>query len=108
MGPGDEDDAPRRAPGEDLADALDGAGGDLTVSADAMRWSPDQVATPAPPRGLPGIDVAVGIGEFLGFDAAALRRVVSGVATRLATVAGDAVAELRQLAADRLPGDDRR
>ncbi len=107
MGPAGEDSAPGRAPSDDLADALDGAGGDLTVSADAMRWSPDQAATPAPSAAFPGLDVAVGIGEFLGLDPAALRRLVSGAATRLATVAGDAVAELRQLAADRFPGDDR-
>ncbi|MGY1606414.1 MULTISPECIES: hypothetical protein [unclassified Geodermatophilus] len=108
MGPAGEERAPRRAASDDLCDALDGAGGDLTVSADAMRWSPEQAAAPEPARAFPGLDAAAGIGEFLGLDPAAVRRLVSGAATRLATVAGDAVAELRQLAADAFPGDDRR
>ena len=107
MGPAGEERAPRRAASDDLSDALDGAGGDLTISGDAMRWSPGHADAPAPPA-YPALDVAAGIGEFLGFDPAAVRRLVSGAATRLATVAGEAVAELRQMASDAFPGDDRR
>ena len=93
----------------DLSDALDGAGADLTVSGDAMRWSPEQAGAADPPSAFSGLDVAAGIGEFLGLDPAAVRRLVSGAAGRLAAVAGGAVAELRQLAADAFPpGDDRR
>jgi hypothetical protein len=90
-----------------VPDALDGAGADLTVSGDAMRWSPDR-AEAEPPPAFPGADVAAGITEFLGFDPATVRRLVSEAAGRLAVAAGDAVAELRRLAADAFPGDDRR
>ena len=60
MGPADDDGVPRRAASEDLSDALDGAVGDLTVSGDAMRWSPEHAAVPAPGPGLPGLDVVPG------------------------------------------------
>ncbi len=109
MGPADDHDEPRRAASDDLSDALDGAVGDLTVSGDAMRWSPEQAAAATPPAAFPGLDVAAGSGSVLGLDAAAVRRLVSGAVTRMATVAGEAVAELRQRAADAFPGgDDRR
>lgn len=109
MGPADEDGAPRRAASEDLSDALDGAGGDLTVSGDAMRWSPEQAGAPAQsPPSFPGLDVAAGIGSALGLDPAVVRRLVSGAVTRMATIAGEAVTELRQLASDAFPGDERR
>ncbi|MGY1653359.1 hypothetical protein [Geodermatophilus sp. SYSU D01119] len=92
----------------DLSDALDGAGADLTVSGDAMRWSPDRTEAEPPSSSRSGLDVAAGITEFLGFDPATVRRLVSEAAGRLAVAAGDAVAELRRLAADAFPGDDRR
>ncbi len=108
MGPADEDGVPPRAASEDLSDALDGAGGDLTVSGDAMRWSPEQAAAPAPPpSSFPGLDVAAGVGSALGLDPAVVRRLVSGAVTRMATIAGEAVAELRQRASDVFPGDER-
>ena len=111
VGPAGEDRAPRRAAGDDLSDALDGAVGDLTVSGDAMRWSPEHAAVPAPGPGLPGLpglDVAAGLGSVLGLDPAVVRRLVSTAVTRLAAVAGGAVSELRQLASDALPRDERR
>lgn len=108
VGPAGEDRAPRRAAGDDLSDALDGAVGDLTVSGDAMRWSPEHAAAPAPTSALPGLDVAAGLGSVLGLDPAVVRRLVSTAVTRLAAVAGGAVSELRQLASDALPRDDRR
>jgi serine/threonine-protein kinase RsbW len=101
---------PRRAASEDLGDALDGAAGDLTVSGDAMRWSPEQAAAPpSRPSSFPGLDVAAGLGSALGLDPAQVRRLVSGAVTRMATIAGEAVAELRQRASDAFPpGDERR
>ncbi|MEX5718723.1 SpoIIE family protein phosphatase [Geodermatophilus maliterrae] len=94
------------APDPDLADALDGAGGDVTVSGDAMRWSPARVEPPAPAVGFTGLDVAAGLGMALGLDPASVRRLVSGALHRLSGVAGDVVGELRQLARDVRPGDD--
>jgi serine/threonine-protein kinase RsbW len=108
VGPAEDDGVPRRAASEDLSDALDGAGGDLTISGDAMRWSPGQAAAPAPPSSFPGLDAAAGLGSVLGLDPAAVRRLVSGAVTRMATIAGEAVTELRQRAADVFPGDERR
>jgi serine/threonine-protein kinase RsbW len=108
VGPAGEERAPQRAPSEDLSDALDGAGGDLTVSADAMRWSPDDAEAPASPSTFAGLDVAAGLGSVLGLEPATLRRLVSGAVDRLAFVAGDVADGLRQLARDAFPGGDRR
>ncbi|MBM7805282.1 serine/threonine-protein kinase RsbW [Geodermatophilus bullaregiensis] len=94
------------APDPDLADALDGAGGDVTVSGDAMRWSPERAEPPAPAAGFTGLDVAAGLGMALGLDPASVRRLVSGALHRLSGVAGDVVGELRQLARDVRPGGD--
>jgi serine/threonine-protein kinase RsbW len=107
VGPAGEERAPRRAASDDLSDALDGAVGDLTVSGDAMRWSPEQAAAPAPPQAFPGLDVAAGLGSVLGLDPAVVRRLVSGAVTRMATIAGEAVTELRQRASDAFPDRDR-
>lgn len=87
---------------DSIALSIDGATGDITMSGDAMRWSPDladgqarAVAT-LPPGRLPAGDAAAGL-ALLGLDAPAVRRLVSGAVSSLATVAGDVVAELRQL-----------
>ena len=50
------------------------------------------------------MDVAGGFGALLGLDGPGVRRLVSGAVTSLATVAGDVVAELRQLT--RSPEED--
>ncbi len=89
-----------------VAQAIDGATGDWTMSGDAMRWSP-RMAERGPDPGdgeLGGIDVAVGLGEGLGLDMDAVRRLVSGALTSLGSVAGDMVSEIRQLT--RGPGTD--
>ena len=82
-----------------VAQALDGATGDYAVSGDAMRWSPELAEQPArsPAAGLPGVDVAVGLGSVLGLDAAGVRRLVSGALFSLTAAASDVVSELRQL-----------
>lgn len=84
-----------------VTESIDGATGDITMSGDAMRWSPELADGQARPGGvpvaLPGVDVAAGFGALLGLDAPGVRRLVSGAVTSLATVAGDVVAELRQL-----------
>ena len=89
-------------PGNSVAEAIDGAVGDWSMSGDAMRWSPDLAeGRPAvervdAPGGLAGLDVAAGFGSALGLDMGGVRRLVSGAITSLGTVAGDVVQELRQ------------
>jgi hypothetical protein len=84
-----------------VTESIDGATGDITMSGDAMRWSPEladgQGQVGGVPGALPGVDVAAGFGALLGLDGPGVRRLVSGAVTSLATVAGDVVAELRQL-----------
>ena len=92
-----------------VTQSIDGATGDITMSGDAMRWSPEladgQVGERGPgPAALPGMDVAAGFGALIGLDGPGVRRLVSGAVTSLATVAGDVVAELRQLT--RAPEED--
>jgi hypothetical protein len=80
-----------------VAEAIDGATGDWSMSGDAMRWSP-HLAEHGPAEGeLRGVDVAAGIGSGLGLDMTGVRRLVSGALTSLGTVASDALSELRQL-----------
>ncbi|SFL36503.1 hypothetical protein [Geodermatophilus ruber] len=84
-----------------VTDAIDGATGDITMSGDAMRWSPELAeghgqAHPGV-TSLPGLESAAGFGSLLGLDGAGVRRLVSGAVNSLATAAGDVVSELRQL-----------
>jgi hypothetical protein len=92
-------------PGNSVAEAIDGAVGDWSMSGDAMRWSPE-LAEGRPAAGgiggvdglgLPGLDAAAGFGSALGLDMGGVRRLVSGALTSLGTVAGDVVQELREL-----------
>ncbi|MGY1778447.1 SpoIIE family protein phosphatase [Geodermatophilus sp. SYSU D00804] len=92
----------------ELTDVLEGATGDVSVSGDAMRWTPGPAEPPEPPPGFPGVDVAAGLGSVLGLDPVAVRRLVSGAVDRLTTVAGDVAGGLRQLARDAFPGGDDR
>ncbi len=81
-----------------VAQAIDGATGDWSMSGDAMRWSPE-LAERGPAGGeLRGLDAAVGIGSGLGLDMTGVRRLVSGALTSIGSVASDVVTELRQLA----------
>jgi hypothetical protein len=80
-----------------VAQAIDGATGDWSMSGDAMRWSPE-LAEQGPVRtDLPGLDTAVGMGAGLGLDMDSVRRLVTGALTSLGTVATDVVTELREL-----------
>ena len=81
-----------------VADSIDGATGDWSVSGDAMRWSPG-LAARGPEPGLPlaGVDVAAGLGPALGLEPAAVRRLVSGALSSLSDAAADVVSELRAL-----------
>ena len=88
-------------PDNSVAEAIDGAVGDWSISGDAMRWSPD-LAEGRPAEtdgrgGLAGLDAAGGFGSSLGLDMSGVRRLVSGALTSLGTVAGDVVQELREL-----------
>ncbi|MGK5115087.1 MULTISPECIES: hypothetical protein [unclassified Geodermatophilus] len=82
-----------------VTDAIDGATGDITMSGDAMRWSPELADGQGhgPTGAFPGVDVAAGFGSLLGLDGAGVRRLVSGAVNQLTTVATDVVSELRQL-----------
>ncbi len=82
-----------------VAEAIDGATGDWSMSGDAMRWSPELAERgPGLDAGeLRGLDVAAGWGAGLGLDMDGVRRLVSGALTSLGTVANDVVTELRQL-----------
>ena len=89
-----------------VAQAIDGATGDWSMSGDAMRWSPE-LAEHGPVRDeLPGLDVAVGIGAGLGLDMDSVRRLVTGAITSLGTVATDVVTEFRQLTRGSTPADE--
>jgi hypothetical protein len=89
-----------------VADAIDGATGDWSMSGDAMRWSPD-LAERQPSLGeLRGMDVAAGIGAGLGLDMTGVRRLVSGALNSLGAVASDVVTEIRQLTRGTIPEDD--
>ena len=80
-----------------IAEAIDGATGDWSMSGDAMRWSPD-LADRGPVTGeLGGLDSGVGMGSALGLDVLGVRRLVSDALTSLGTVATDVVSELRAL-----------
>ncbi|MFW3172043.1 hypothetical protein [Geodermatophilus sp. CPCC 206100] len=91
-----------------IIESIDGATGDITMSGDAMRWSPDLAdgQGPSSAAGFPGVDVAAGFGSLLGLDGAGVRRLVSGAVSSLTTVATDVVSELRQLTRGAAPGDD--
>ena len=80
-----------------VADAIDGATGDWSMSGDAMRWSPDLAEREVPAGELRGMDVAAGIGTGLGLDMNGVRRLVSGALNSLGAVASDVVSEFRQL-----------
>ncbi len=83
--------------GNPVADAIDGATGDWSMSGDAMRWSPE-LAERGPAGGeLLGLDTAMVVGAGLGLDLGGVRRLVSGALNSLGTVATDVVTELRQL-----------
>jgi hypothetical protein len=82
-----------------VAEAIDGATGDWSMSGDAMRWSPE-LAERGPGLGadqLRGLEVAAGWGAGLGLDMEGVRRLVSGALNSLGSVANDVVTEIRQL-----------
>src|SRR4051812_39278886 len=90
-----------------IAEAIDGATGDWSMSGDAMRWSPELAERGAGLEGdqLRGLEVAAGWGSGLGLDMDGVRRLVSGALTSLGSVATDVVNEFRQLTA-RSSSDD--
>ena len=80
-----------------IAQSIDGATGDWSMSGDAMRWSPE-LAEREPSAGeLRGLDVAAGMGAALGLDMNGVRRLVTGALNSLGAVATDVVTEFRQL-----------
>ena len=89
-----------------VAEAIDGATGDWSMSGDAMRWSPE-LAEHGPTTGeLRGLDIAAGFGAGLGLDMNGVRRLVSGALNSLGTVASDVVTEFRQLTRGSAPEED--
>ena len=80
-----------------VAEAIDGATGDWSMSGDAMRCSPD-LASRGPAAGeLRGVESAAGVGSSLGLDMTGMRRLVTGALNSLGAVASDVVSEFRQL-----------
>ena len=89
-----------------VAEAIDGATGDWSMSGDAMRWSPD-LAEHGPAAGeLRGVDIAAGRRPCPGRARCPRRRLVSGALTSLGAVATDVVSEFRQLTRGTSEGDD--
>ena len=80
-----------------VAEAIDGATGDWSMSGDAMRWSPDLAARGPSAGELRGVEVAAGLGTGLGLDMTGMRRLVTGALNSLGSVATDVVNEFRQL-----------
>ena len=80
-----------------VAESIDGATGDWSMSGDAMRWSPDLAAGGPAAGELRGVEVAAGLGAGLGLDITGMRRLVSGALSSLGAVASDVVTEFRQL-----------
>ena len=97
------------AAGDPVAQCIDGAVGDWSMSGDAMRWSPE-LAERGPSAGgglLDGLDSAAGFGATLGLEMTGVRRLVSGALSSLGSVASDVVQELRELTRGGPEGDDR-
>ena len=91
--------------GNPVAESIDGATGDWSMSGDAMRWVPE-LAERGPSAGeLRGVEATAGLGSGLALDVDGLRRLVSGALNSLGTVASDVVTELRQLTRG-TPDDD--
>jgi hypothetical protein len=80
-----------------VAQSIDGATGDWSMSGDAMRWSPELADREGSDGELRGMDVAAGLGAGLGLDMNGVRRLVSGALNSLGAVASDVVTEFRQL-----------
>ncbi len=84
-----------------VTESIDGATGDITMSGDAMRWSPslaERGPESIPPAGaLAGLDVAAGLGSVLALETGGVRRLVSGALSSLTVAASDVVQEFRQL-----------
>jgi hypothetical protein len=74
---------------EQMSQAFDGAGADLSVSADAMRWSPVRTF-----RDHRSVDCSTGWRELLTPQA---RRVVARVVAPFARVAGDVADDARRI-----------
>ncbi len=89
-----------------VAEAIDGATGDWSMSGDAMRWCPDLAHREINPGELRGMDVAVGLGAGLGLDMNGVRRLVTGALNSLGAVATDVVTEFRQLTRGPAEDDD--
>jgi hypothetical protein len=92
--------------GNPIAEAIDGATGDWSMSGDAMRWSPDLAARGPAAGELRGVDAASGVGTSLGLDMTGMRRLVSGALSSLGAVASDVVTEFRQLTHGAAEDDD--
>ncbi len=87
-----------------VAEAIDGATGDWSMSGDAMRWSPELAERDHSAGELRGIDMAAGLGAGLALDMNGVRRLVTGALNSLGAVATDVVTEFRQLT--RGPAED--
>ena len=89
-----------------VAQAIDGATGDWSMSSDAMRWCPDLAERPPESGQLSGLEPGAGVGSALNLDVLAVRRLVSDALTSLGSVASDVVTELRALTRGSTPEDE--
>ena len=80
-----------------VAQGIDGATGDWSISSDAMRWCPELAERPPAAGELGGLEPAAGVGSALNLDVLGVRRLVGDALTSLGTVAADVVTELRAL-----------
>jgi hypothetical protein len=95
--------------GNPVAECIDGAVGDWSMSGDAMRWSPELAERGPSAVGtgvLDGLEVATGFGATLGLEMTGMRRLVTGALSSLGSVAGEVVQELRELTRGSSSEDD--
>jgi hypothetical protein len=83
--------------GNPVAESIDGATGDWSMSGDAMRWVPELAERGAATGELGGLQSAAGSGAGLAPGVDGIRRLVTGALNSLGAVATDVVTELRQL-----------
>jgi hypothetical protein len=89
-----------------IAQSIDGATGDWSMSGDAMRWSPDLAERDAPGGESRALDAGTALGVGLGLDMTGVRRLVSGALNSIGAVASDVVTEFRQLTRGPTEEDD--
>ena len=91
-----------------LNQSIQGALRDPTISADAMRWSPEKAEPPTVLSGFAGfVDfLNLPLPTLRGVDARTVRRTLTGIAERVSEEARITAAELKDLVGSRRPVPD--